>query len=437
MFESTPTKSLFDLLNRDCRCINTDPMVLERETHRALGESSIRFPAWAGTNMFAALPVFVSPEQVRNMREVVSTATALAQSPSYRAMALGRAPAIARHPVVHQSVFFGYDFHLGVDGPALIEINTNAGGAILNSLLARAQKPCCKEVSQFVTSAHAVETLEARFLQMFRNEWTLARGDQPLGTIAIVDDDPESQFLYPEFVLFRELFHQAGLEAFICAPEQLRVDSSGLYFGTRRVDLVYNRLVDFYLEEPGHGALRDAYLADTVVITPHPQAHALQADKRNLINLRDAELHLTAGLTSSQSERLAAHIPETRLVSAEDAEQLWTDRKQWFFKPVRGYGSKAAYRGDKLTHAKFEQILGHDYVAQRIVAPSQRHVDVQGVAVPLKLDIRCFAYAGEVQLMAARLYNGQTTNFRTPGGGFAAVFTTIGAERPSNVAANA
>ena len=104
-------------------------------------------------------------------------------------------------------------------------------------------------------------------------------------------------------------------------------------------------------------------------------------------------------------------------------ERLWIDRKQWFFKPIRGYASKAAYRGDKLTRATFERILGLQYVAQRIVAPSQRHVSVQGAVVPLKLDIRCFVYDSEVQLVAARLYNGQTTNFRTIGGGFASVLT--------------
>jgi hypothetical protein len=32
-------------------------------------------------------------------------------------------------------------------------------------------------------------------------------------------------------------------------------------------------------------------------------------------------------------------------------------------------------------------------------------------------------YRGRVQLISARLYQGQTTNFRTPGGGFAPVLT--------------
>jgi hypothetical protein len=38
------------------------------------------------------------------------------------------------------------------------------------------------------------------------------------------------------------------------------------------------------------------------------------------------------------------------------------------------------------------------------------------------VDIRAYVYAGEILMLAARLYQGQTTNFRTPGGGFAPVF---------------
>jgi hypothetical protein len=56
------------------------------------------------------------------------------------------------------------------------------------------------------------------------------------------------------------------------------------------------------------------------------------------------------------------------------------------------------------------------------VAASERHVRLDGQPTPLKFDIRCFVYDGEVQLIAARLYQGQTTNFRTRGGGFAPVF---------------
>ena len=43
--------------------------------------------------------------------------------------------------------------------------------------------------------------------------------------------------------------------------------------------------------------------------------------------------------------------------------------------------------------------------------------------VLLKYDVRNYTFEGEVLLLAARLYQGQTTNFRTEGGGFAAVFS--------------
>lgn len=421
------TDPLFEFLNRECHCISIDSAALERETRQVLGGSETSLPPWANSSVFASVPVFVSPEHMTVMREMVTAVSKLAQAPSYRERVLARAPEIARHAVAQTSVFFGYDFHLGKDGPALIEINTNAGGAMLNLLLARAQRACCKEVTHLVASGNKLEHLQAEFIQMFRDEWARARGNQVLETIAIVDDDPTNQFLYPEFVLFRESFRRVGLEAHICSPEELTFDSTGLRRGKQRIDLVYNRLVDFYFEEPKHSVLREAYLADAVVITPHPMAYALYADKRNLVTIGDIRQQQEAGLTSAQSHLLSSHLPETRIVELADAERWWAERRQWFFKPIHGYGGKAAYRGDKLTRAVFERIVGLDYVAQRIVAPSQRHVQVEGAIVPLKLDVRCFVYDGKVQLVAARLYNGQTTNFRTPGGGFAPVFTSADA----------
>jgi len=92
-----------------------------------------------------------------------------------------------------------------------------------------------------------------------------------------------------------------------------------------------------------------------------------------------------------------------------------------FFKPAKGYGSKAAYRGDKLTRRVFGEILQGDYVAQALVQPSERQLEVENKIVDFKLDLRHYVYKGQTQLICARLYQGQTTNFRTPGGGFAQV----------------
>jgi hypothetical protein len=101
---------------------------------------------------------------------------------------------------------------------------------------------------------------------------------------------------------------------------------------------------------------------------------------------------------------------------------LWQERKGLFFKPAGGYGSKGTYRGDKLTKRVFGEIMQGDYVAQRLAAPGERAVSVGDAgSTLLKYDVRCYTYEGQIQLVAARLFQGQTTNFRTPGGGFAQV----------------
>jgi hypothetical protein len=66
-------------------------------------------------------------------------------------------------------------------------------------------------------------------------------------------------------------------------------------------------------------------------------------------------------------------------------------------------------------------------VAQALVLPSERRLEVDSAETDLKLDVRAYVYDGAIQLVAARLYEGQTTNFRTPGGGFAPVFV-VGAK---------
>ena len=321
----------------------------------------------------------------------------------------------------------GFDFHLGVHGPKLIEINTNAGGALLNTALARAQEACCAAMDWAFTppagldANDALDTLEQTFFDMFIAEWRSQRGKDRLGSVVIVDDDPSAQYLAPEFELFRQLFLRYGVAASIADPSALTWHDDTLWHAGTRVDMVYNRLTDFYLAEPGNLALRHAYEAGQVVLTPSPHAHALHADKRNLIALSQDDLLAAWGVSPVDRQLLKAGLPQTQLVTVERADELWARRRQLFFKPVAGFGARAAYRGDKLTRRVWSEILAGDFVAQALVPPSERLIQVDGVLTDLKFDIRAYTYAGQVQLLAARMYTGQTTNFRTEGGGFAPV----------------
>jgi len=402
------------LLNAGCVCRSVD----HRKLEKALNQCGVSHADLlvSRPNLFSGTQVYVAHAHLDFMAELIGAIERVVALPGWQQRVLAGAPTIAAHVPAAASVFMGYDFHLGEHGPRLIEINTNAGGALLCAKLLRAQEVCC------AAPVAAGVPPEVLFAEMFREEWRLARGEAPLNRIAIVDENPAGQFMAPEFELFRCLFGKAGIETLIIDPRELSLVNGRLFAHGEPIDLVYNRLTDFALEEPQNKALREAYLADAVVLTPHPRAHALYADKRNLVLLGDDVWLTEIGVSEADRALLRTGIPATREVTPDNAAQFWTERRQWFFKPAVGYGSKAAYRGDKMTKRVFEVVSQGGYVAQALVLPSERHLLVDGVEHRHKLDLRNYCYRGAVQLVSARLYQGQTTNFRTPGGGFAAVF---------------
>ncbi|MGZ8321240.1 MAG: hypothetical protein ACXWVD_19240, partial [Telluria sp.] len=280
----------------------------------------------------------------------------------------------------------------------------------------------CPPLAASAPGVPEADAFERAVIAMFREEFRLGGQGGPLRCVAIVDSDPESQYLYPEFLLFQHLLRRHGIDAVIADPSALHWAAGALGHGDSAIDLVYNRLTDFMLEAPSSAALRAAYLEGGAVVTPHPRAHALYADKRNLVMLSDPDRLEALGVPAATRAILEAGIPRTELVTPDNAERLWQSRRQHFFKPAAGYGSRAAWRGDKLTKRVWEEILQGGYVAQALVAPPQRTVALADGSASLKFDLRSYCYDDKVQWTAARVYQGQTTNMRTPGGGFAAVY---------------
>jgi hypothetical protein len=408
-------------LNHGCFCVTLDRTMLNEALDREVGIKGFAEQLNAShPTLFANVPVFVPSVALAEMALIVDAVEAAVRLPEYKDFVLSRAPSIASHDFGPVGVFMGYDFHITPEGPRLIEVNTNAGGAFLNAALARAQHACCTQApsSLMIDSA---EVNGEKFARMFIDEWQLQRGQGKPGLIAIVDDAPELQHLYPEFQLAKTLLEESGIETIIADAEQLSLVGHALSINGRSIDLIYNRLVDFSLEEPRHAALRTAYLDGGIVVTPNPHVHALYADKRNLALLSEFDRLKQWGLAPNHVAALQAGVLNTVVVSAHNAEELWRGRDRLFFKPARGYGSKAAYRGDKVTRRVWGEITAGDYVAQAYAPPGVRGIALAGVRSELKVDVRLYTYAGSALLAAARLYRGQTTNMRTPGGGFAPV----------------
>ena len=412
--------------NRTCFCLSLDEAALRRSLEVGLGARGLS-SAMVETHphLFAAVPMFVSREHIARMARVIGAVETLVATALFRRAALAWAPHIAHFDPGSPGGLLGYDFHLTVTGPQLIEINTNPGGALVNAVLGRAQRSCCADTVGLAMAPMEAEAVEEALFEVFMTEWRLHSKDEPLSSLAIVDEAPQQQYLYPEFLLYRQLFTRHGIEATICDPRELVRRDGRLWHGSQAIDFVYNRLTDFTLDQPAQAALKLAYLAGEIVLSPHPRAHALYADKRNLTLLCDETFLRQAGITDDAISTLLAAIPRTEIMTVGNRPALWAKRRQLFFKPAAGFGSKAVYRGDKLTKRVWDDMTKGTYVAQALVPPSERHVADTPTATTLKADVRIYAYTGLVKLVAARLYQGQTTNFRTPGGGFAPVFTEM------------
>lgn len=402
-------------LNQRCACEVVDVLRLHESIRSDFPEFTTDPSVHA--HLFSPYALFVDRAALEAMGRVAAALFDVASNPQYRQHVLQWAPNIGSHDPGSAGGVLGLDFHLTVDGARLIEVNTNPGGLLLNAVLLDAVQTCAPAAwTTWTTAAKAGDAAIAAWLDDARQQ----SGRAP-ARLAIVDSVPWEQFLYPEFELYAAAFREHGVDCVIRAPEELRFGPGGLADANGRIDLVYNRLTDFALEEASHADLRQAYLAGSVALTPHPRAHALFADKRNLTVLGDPDLLEGFGVDADSTALLAQIIPPTFEVVPGNRDALWAARNSYFFKPAAGFGSRGSYRGDKLTKRTWESMASATYIAQTFAPPSMRIVHG---GQSLKADVRCFASEAGVLLFAARLYQGQTTNMRTPGGGFAAVLTT-------------
>ena len=367
--------------------------------------------------------ISLEPGHFEVLRRTVALAFRIGHSAPYQALVDAGAPAALRFAPGNFGVFMGYDFHVTPDGPRLIEINTNAGGALVNGLHTAA---LCDPVALACLCADLlpVETMEARLVSQFVAEYEAVRGaEERPRRIAIADDEPGQQFLRAEFELMCGLFERAGIEAHVCDTRELvrRVDGA-LALGDAAVDLVYLRDTDFTLDSDRGAALRAAYLDGAVVVTPSPREYFLLADKRRLALLSSHAALESLGVAPADASFLASVVPETRLLAELDPEQTWKERRTWVFKPAGLFGSRAVYRGDKISRRRFEAVLSEPgYLAQRRVEPGEIQVETSAGPQAMKFDVRAYAYRGEILLLGARAYQGQVTNLRSPGGGFSAI----------------
>lgn len=135
-------------LNVDCTCVTLDVEKLCRALENVVGAFAFcRDMAETHPNLLSAQPLFLSQPHADIMQKLVTAIETVATLDSYQSAAFEYAPDIVRYQPGAIGVFMGYDFHLTPDGPKLIEINTNAGGALIAAYFMQAQRACCAGMS--------------------------------------------------------------------------------------------------------------------------------------------------------------------------------------------------------------------------------------------------------------------------------------------------
>jgi hypothetical protein len=320
------------------------------------------------------------------------------------------------HDPGNHSILMSLDFHLqGENQLKLIEINTNASFLALGCAIyeSRGLPP---------PGDFRIDQLRA----CIENE--LRESGRTAGTphIAIVDADPPSQRLYIEFLLYREIFRSWGWSATIADTQELNWDATNGNLLVRatdspaqKVDFVYNRTTDFFLAEPQSRALRQAYVGGGATVSPHPLEYFLSADKQRLVEWSQPGYLQTLGVSPEHEAVLQSALLRSVTLSDENADELWEQRKNFFFKPKTAFGGKYTYRGSSLRSKAFAEIRDRDFLAQEFCPAPEREFASDEGSKRMKFDLRFYFYRDQVQTGLARLYQGQVTNLQTPLGGLA------------------
>jgi len=225
----------------------------------------------------------------------------------------------------------------------------------------------------------------------------------------------------PEFEMFKAFFEEAGIKTVICDPRALEFRRGKLYAQGAAVNLVYRRVLTSELLARGDGtrALREAYMAGAVCVVNSFRAKLLHK-KMSLALLSDDRYQRL--YTPAQRTAIQRHIPWTRRVRPELAEEIARRRETLVLKPNDEYGGKGVVLGWTVDQAEWESAIDVATTQSYVV---QEAVEIPRVPFPVALDgIRYLDLAVDLD---PYLFNGRAGGFMTRVSAAALLNVTAGA----------
>jgi hypothetical protein len=368
---------------------------------------------WQNRNVISPYKIYIQQNVVDSITEAIDNIFRLSRKDSYR-KAIHSAHGdreILLSSAANLSVLMSYDFHLEGVTPRLLEINTNASGYLIADALYSMH-------AQSNPFPMAMNSLKKSFMREF--QYLDLEGSPH---IAIIDEAPRTQKMFPEFLFYKSLFEKWGYTANIHDYIDLTYRDGELLAAEKKIDFIYNRYCDFTLSDPSSEQLRRAYLEGACVFSPNPKEYVLLADKRNLVPMSsDGWLETVATSDISIDAIRKVLLPTWHSSEFVDISGVWQKRKQLFFKPPQSYGGKGAYRGSSISRKVFNRVMSEDTLIQQYVPAPRITFENDENATDWKYDLRAYAYGGEVQMIVARIYQGQITNFSQSYGGYCPIF---------------
>jgi len=256
-------------------------------------------------------------------------------------------------------------------------------------------------------------------LGMIRTEVRAFSEGLPSSGLVLILDEAESlsdgKFRH-EHLLLRDLCRRAGWRAETGTPAETAWQGGQLLCRGDRVAFVINRSTDFFWEGEAFSALRSAYAEGGLPVTPNPFTYATRSDKRLLEPLSRPVCDIELGIRPDERALLSIHVPETRLLTPENVDELGREKEQWFFKPCHGFASHGILTAAQVGRTRLRRLLNKadPYVAQRR-APKSRVDASEGVS--LWTDLRVWAYRGERVLLSGRASrHPDSIDLSSPGG---------------------
>jgi len=394
--------------------------IFEDRLHTALREAGMRdVPERFSV---ALVPQVVPRALLAAIESFIGVFDRVTTRPAWQEAMTANGPAIARQRRSEVCFFSAWDFHLPPERPdsfQLIECNDNGSGmmfaAILNRLhyeLSGIGERCALEAPP------SVAAFGQRVLGMIRTE-AQAFSEGPSPDLVLILDDAESlregKFRH-EHLLLRDLCRRAGWRAETGTPTETAWEGGQLLCRGDRVAFVINRSTDFFWEGEAFSALRSAYAEGGLPVTPNPFTYATRSDKRLLEPLSRPVCDIELGIRPDERALLSIHVPETRLLTPENVDELGREKEQWFFKPCHGFASHGILTAAQVGRTRLRRLLNKadPYVAQRR-APKSRVDASEGVS--LWTDLRVWAYRGERVLLSGRASrHPDSIDLSSPGG---------------------